>query len=957
MEARTAAESALADDLGLLEREAELGRLSGALDQAHAGRGSTILIDATDGLGKSRMLDAAARIGREKGLEVLSATGRELERDFTFGITLQLLETRVSAADAAQSARLLSGAARLAGPLLSHGARAALPDEGEAFSLLHGLYRLCVNLAEERPLVLVVDDAQWADPASLRFVLYLAHRLADQPVCLLLAADLGGYERERQDLAELAGHTAVETLALSPLSPQGVSAALRSTFGRKPDERFARECFRATRGSPLLVYALAQELALAGVEPTAANAGGVALATPEPIVRWIGLRLSRLDPGALALARAAAVLGDGAEPRHAALLAELDPHVAPGIADALSGAGVLRSAERLAFAEPLIRRVVEAGLTPAELAEAHLAAAQMLEGERALEERVASHLLRASCRGNEWVVESLARAAQGALERGEPDAAVTYLRRALEEPPARDRLAVLTRELGRAEALAGKPQAAGRLSEAMRLTDDPRERASTTLDTGRTLCTHGRFSDAADVFREGLVALDDRDGQLAMRLQAAHALALRLSGQEAPVEVTLSAEAVDAYAADSAAGRVLLARLAFERALRGEPNDGVRELARTALGRGALLDVETSDGLSYYLATTALVLTEDVQAAELALTAAVEEARTRGSRVGLATASGFRAWAILRRGRLAQAAADAEAALEARRNGGRVFVPAAHGVLADVLLERGELEDAARRLALADRGAARTEDALSTLVHRVGGARLELALGHPEEALPALEEAGRQLEGLGVLNPSAVPWRGWAAQAHAQLGDLERARELAEVEVGLARNVGAPGAIGRSLQMRASLEQGGGGVELLREAVEQLEGSQLALSRAHALVALGSVLRRSGKRRDAREPLRLGLDLAERCGATALVRRATEELGAAGARPRRTALTGAGALTPRERQVARLAAAGRSNREIAEDLVVTIKTVEWHLRQSFIKLGIGSRGELGETLASERPAE
>ena len=339
-----------------------------------------------------------------------------------------------------------------------------------------------------------------------------------------------------------------------------------------------------------------------------------------------------------------------------------------------------------------------------------------------------------------------------------------------------------------------------------------------------------------------------------------------------------------------------------------------------------------------------------MQAAELALTAAVEDANDRGSRVGMSTAAGFRAWAILRRGRLAQAEADAEQALQAQRSGWRVFVPAAHGVLADVLLERGDLEGAATRLALAERGSSRREDALSGIVHGFGGARLDLALGRPAEALRALEDAGERLEDLGVLNPAAVPWRGWAALACSQLGQADRGRELADHEVELARRIGARGSLGRSLQMRALLEQGPARLELLREAVDQLEGSQLALSRAHALVGFGATLRRAGKRRDAREPLRQGMELAERCGASTLVRRAAEELAATGARPRRTALSGTGSLTPREQQVARLAAQGRSNREIAEELVVTIKTVEWHLRQSFIKLAVSSRAELAATL-------
>ncbi len=836
--------------------------------------------------------------------------------------------------------------------MLSPGPRVALPDEGEAFSLLHGLYRLCANLADETPLVLLVDDAHWADPASLRFVLYLAHRVADLPLCLVLSADLRAHERDRRELAELAAEPAAHSLPLDPLDPDAVRTAVRAGLGRT-DDRFARECYRTTRGNPFLLAELVRELAVAGVQPSGSSAGAISLATPESVVRWVALRLARLASDAAAFARAATVLGEGADPRHAALLAGLDENCVTALTDALAAAGILRSAERLAFEQPLVARAVEAMSTPSELAEAHLGAARLLAEQHAPRERVATHLLRARCSGSAWVVEALADAARDALGRGEPDAAVTYLRRALEEPPTRAALPSLTRDLGRAEALAGKPQAAGRLSEAVRLSDDPRERATTTLETGRTLCTHGRFGEAAEIFSDGIADLGDADGQLAMRLEAAQALALRLSGRDVPATVTLSAEAVDAYAADSAAGRVLLARLAFERALRGEPNDGVRELARTALGRGALLDVETSDGLSYYLATTALVLTEDLQAAELALTAAVEDANDRGSRVGVATAAGFRAWAILRRGRLAQAEADAEQALHAQRSGWRVFVPAAHGVLADVLLERGDLEGAATRLALAERGAGRREDALSGIVQGFGGARLDLALGRPAEALRALEDAGARLEDLGVLNPAAVPWRGWAALACSQLGQADRGRELADHEIELARRIGARGALGRSLQMRSLLEQSSARLELLREAVDQLEGSQLALSRAHALIGLGAALRRAGKRRDAREPLRQGMDLAERCGASSLVRRAAEELAAAGARPRRTALSGADSLTPREQQVASLAALGRSNREIAEELVVTIKTVEWHLRQSFIKLDVRSRDELATVLADE----
>ena len=135
---------------------------------------------------------------------------------------------------------------------------------------------------------------------------------------------------------------------------------------------------------------------------------------------------------------------------------------------------------------------------------------------------------------------------------------------------------------------------------------------------------------------------------------------------------------------------------------------------------------------------------------------------------------------------------------------------------------------------------------------------------------------------------------------------------------------------------------------MLHAAVEVLESSQAALERARAFVDLGAALRRSGKLLDARPHLKSGLELAQVCGAEELVKRATRETKAAGARPRRTALTGPESLTARERQVAGLAADGLSNREIAETLVVTVKTIEWHLKHSYRKLGVKSRVGLRE---------
>jgi len=204
-----------------------------------------------------------------------------------------------------------------------------------------------------------------------------------------------------------------------------------------------------------------------------------------------------------------------------------------------------------------------------------------------------------------------------------------------------------------------------------------------------------------------------------------------------------------------------------------------------------------------------------------------------------------------------------------------------------------------------------------------------------------------------VRNPAVLPWRSGAARALAALGDREEARGMLQQELDLAQTFGAPGVVGRSLRALAAVEGGERGLEALEAAVAHLEGSQAALERARALVDYGAALRRSGRRRAAREQLVRGMDLARRFGAETLAGRAMGEAKAAGARPRRAALEGRQALTPREEQVAALAAEGRSNREIATELVVTQKTVEWHLKHVFRKLGLTSRSELLEALSAD----
>jgi DNA-binding CsgD family transcriptional regulator len=930
----------------LLERDEEVHALDLALRRAQEGHGGIVLIEAATGLGKSRLLAEAAARAERRGARVFSASARDLEHDLAFGVALQLFEMPVSRFGDAERERFFAGSAGLAAPLVLEGTAAR---EGYTASL-HGLYWLSANLADERPLVLTVDDLHWSDPPTLHFLAYLAQRIEAHRITVVLAMAAGLPPEPDPLIEEVRAHPATTVLRPQPLSAEAVTQGLRDSILPGAEPLFARACHEATGGNPLLLAELAVELAMREVEPEDGNADLVQELIPESLSAAVGVRLRRLGEGAAEVARAIAVLGDGAELRHAAPLAGLPMDRAIPLADSLMSAGVLRREPGLSFVHPVVRVAVDADRPELERAEAHRRAAGMLMAENAPIERVAPHLLAGRPDNDPRAVEVLLEEGKRALAGGAPNSAIRLLRRALQEPPSAERRPEVLLALGRAEAAAGEPDAVERLTGALELIGEPGGRAAAALDAGRLLLSHARWEDAARTLERGMAEVDGTDDSLRASLEAAYLAAAWVvpSREVGPPEVSVE----DAALESTAAGRLILARAAATRALRGTSADEVHQLATRALGGGALLADETSDGIGIYLAVFALVVAEDLQTAELAASTAVDDAQRRGSVLGFATACHFRSLAELRRGRITDAAADNVNALEARARGWRHSLGSAVSVQSECMIERGELDGAAREL---QRLMDETGGSPDPRDYRFVGVRghVRLLQLSPATAREDLFESGRLLRELGGDNPSAYPWRSLASAASLALGDRAEARRLAEEEVALAAAFGAPGAHGRALGALAASADGAEALELREEAVRVLESSQAALDRARALVDLGSTLRRATRRRDAREPLKLGLDLAGRCGARALAERAREELVAVGARPRRDAATGREALTVRESQVAGLAAQGMSNREIAEALFVTVKTVEWHLKHAYRKLGVGSRRELGPALLSD----
>jgi DNA-binding CsgD family transcriptional regulator len=215
-----------------------------------------------------------------------------------------------------------------------------------------------------------------------------------------------------------------------------------------------------------------------------------------------------------------------------------------------------------------------------------------------------------------------------------------------------------------------------------------------------------------------------------------------------------------------------------------------------------------------------------------------------------------------------------------------------------------------------------------------------------------LLDAGRHYEAIGIRNPAFIAWRSPAALALHRLGERDEASRLAAEELELARAWGAPRALGAALRTAGLIEGGKQGLAQLGEAVEVLSDSPAKLEHAKARTELGAALRREGHRVQAREQLRRAVELAGICGAGPLAARAETELLATGARPRRIALSGVESLTPSERRVAEIAAQGQSNREIAQGLFITQRTVEVHLTSVYRKLEISSRSQLAAALAS-----
>jgi DNA-binding CsgD family transcriptional regulator len=399
--------------------------------------------------------------------------------------------------------------------------------------------------------------------------------------------------------------------------------------------------------------------------------------------------------------------------------------------------------------------------------------------------------------------------------------------------------------------------------------------------------------------------------------------------------------------------RLLLVQLAYEAAASGAlPHREVERLARRALADGVLMENSAGDTWPFSAACYAMLYAGEVDAALRELGRAIELSQRQGSPVAFGHLSRVRGTASYTRGNLLEALADLRSALDSYSEEYEHGLPWTLAFLALCLIERDDVPSAERALTLSgDERKWRAQPSFRAYLYALG--RLRAAQGRVREGLDRLLESGHEALTMNFQNPVASPWRADAALLCARLGDQERAEELIADDLSIARQFGAPHAVGVALRAAGLIEGGTRGLERLAEAAATLERSGSDLELARTLTDHGAALRRAGRRREAREPLRRGLDLATRCGALAVSRRAREELVAAGARPRRERIAGVAALTASELRVAKLAASGLTNREIAQALFVSMRTVSTHLGHVYSKLDTSDRTQLAALLAAE----
>jgi DNA-binding CsgD family transcriptional regulator len=901
---------------------------------------ATIVLEGAPGLGKTALVNTVSHHARRADVRVLRARGARQETNSTFGVLEQFVAQIQAEEPISERAR-----AMMRQP------EATAASDRDLVELFRSLETTLFDMVPRRPVLVAVDDVHWCDPASIAFLHYLVRRVEIHQVRFVMSMVPRHARLSLTPLDRLLHESSARRLTLQPLTLVDVEEFLVMTLGVSSDTRVAAEYHHATGGNPFLLSALLSDIDRRhppGVDELLLRLEGDAL--PE-VVRALAHGLEPLSPEARHALEAAVVLGNAATAENIAELIDATPESVEAAATTMLELGLVKPGWPLRLEHPLVASTVHRLIPTDRRQQAHERAATLLAEAGAPLRGVAHHLAQTAPSGDASRASSLADAARLAEAEGDVTGAHGLFSRALAEPPESGPRVEMLLEMALVEARLRHPSVVDRLDEALRIGADPASVGRATLGVlWHTVGTRSATGvlDAMDAARS---QLDEDDHELALHLAlAADLFDPHLDTRQAPIDDAdldaagptgrmwrmrrVGADA-DALADDlDAATTVKLLNSAWRGA--ELPHRDLVDLVVVAHSALTLLRAGSTDaGLAMLEELRSVTQAAgDPQAHRVALSlllhahvlrddlTAALSVDVEASEIGAAPYRAFDAATVAWRHELALLTGGAHHDLPHLTTQLTAVVERSHDI--------GSFEPFAA-------------------AEQLGWSRLRR--GDRSDALEAFRRAQRSAERALVRSPAVTEWRAGQALASAALGDAVTARRLADRQLELARQYGAPRTTARALRVVAQVGPEATRVPLLAEAAELLAPTGLAVERAATLIDLGEAIRASGDPVAARRPLRAAADLAVRSGASALVDRSRAELRASGARPRRMAITGLESLTPAERRVVDLAARGASNADIAGQLFISVKTVESHLAHAYRKLGISSRAALRELLS------
>ncbi|MFI8438122.1 AAA family ATPase [Streptomyces sp. NPDC079020] len=909
---------------GLRGRRSECGALDQVVAGARAGRSEVLVLRGEPGVGKSALMEYL--VGSAAGCQILRATGVESDMELAYAGLHQLCVPMMGHLD------------RLPGPQRDALAIAFGLSAGSApdrFLVGLAVLSLLAEEAEERPLVCVVDDAQWLDRVSAQTLAFVARRLLAERVALVFAVRASTPDPGDDPLA------ALRELVVRGLRDDDARALLDSVVPGRLDERVRDRIVAETRGNPLALLELTRGLTAAEL------AGGFGRPDARPLASQIEQRFLRrigtLPDAARRLLLAAAAEPVGDVPLLRRVAERLD--IGADAAGAAEAAGLIEFGARVRFRHPLVRSAAYRAADPGERRDVHRALAEATAPEFDSDRR-AWHRAHAAAEPDEDVAGELERSAGRAQARGGVAAAAAFLRRAAELTPDPARRGTRAAAAAQATFEAGAPDAALELLAAAEMSPLG-EVQHTRLARLRAqiVFARRRGGEALPLLLDAagrLERIDDGQAREAyLEAVGAAVFAGRLDGGVGVREVAEAARAAPRGPRPPRPADVLLDGLTTRFAEGYVPGASPLKPALRAFRRAA---GRNEDDAMRWLWLTWLVAGDmwDDEAWYELTTYAVRAARATGALNFLPLALAYRAAVHVHAGEFDLASAlinESDNITEVTGNS-----PLGYPSLL-LVAWRGEARASELIQAGARDAAAWGEGRAIGLSHYLL-AVLYNGLGRYQEALTSAERAG-EYEDLAVVGFSLAELveagaRGDALDAAEAA--LRRLEERAEAS-------GTDWALGVLARSKALLRDGRTADLLYREAIERLERSRVAVDLARAHLVYGEWLRRENRRVDARGQLRTAHDMLRGFGARAFAERARRELLATGESVRHRAADIREALTTQEAQIARLAAEGRTNSEIGAELFISPRTVEWHLHKVFTKLEVNSRNKLRGALA------